>query len=63
MEQNLAGACEDKDPEFLHDFLHAARRTPVPASPLLQCLSVQDHQPYPAGFRLAGKDYRTGTQP
>lgn len=27
MEQNLAGACEDKDPEFLHDFLHAARRT------------------------------------
>jgi len=27
MEENLAGACEDKDPEFLHDFLHAVRRT------------------------------------
>lgn len=27
MEENLPGACEDKDPEFLHDFLHAARRT------------------------------------
>lgn len=27
MELNLPGACEDKDPEFLHDFLHASRRT------------------------------------
>lgn len=27
MDENLSGACEDKDPEFLHDFLHAARRS------------------------------------
>ncbi|MCP4285000.1 MAG: CHAD domain-containing protein [Gammaproteobacteria bacterium] len=27
MEENVAGACEDKDPEFLHDFLHAVRRS------------------------------------
>ncbi len=34
MEKNVAGACEDRDPEFLHDFLHASRRT--------QCL-VKDY--------------------
>ena len=27
MQQNIKGACENRDPEFLHDFLHAARRT------------------------------------
>jgi CHAD domain-containing protein len=27
MQQNIKGTCEDRDPEFLHDLLHAARRT------------------------------------
>ncbi|MCB1879327.1 MAG: CHAD domain-containing protein [Gammaproteobacteria bacterium] len=40
MEENLAGACQDKDPEFLHDFLHAARRS--------QCLLHHYHSVFPS---------------
>ena len=62
MDENLAGACEDKDPEFLHDFLHAARRTQCLLHHYFNVFPSKIHQPYPAGFRLAGKDNRTGTQ-
>ena len=40
MEQNIAGACEGRDPEFLHDFLHAARRS--------KCLLRHYHAVFPS---------------
>lgn len=50
MEQNLPGTCEDIDPEFLHDFLHAARRT--------QCLLFHYFSAFPSKvIKLIRQDF------
>ena len=51
MERNIEGACNDEDPEFLHDFLLAERQT--------QCLLDRYSSVFPeAGLKRIREDFK-----